>query len=119
MAGINILVGEEEVWLQEGAAKAHAKPLDRAMMSKQQKDLFEKTRTIGQILVKNDSDLAAVTLIRLGSAQSVSLCLQMNDAGRHWETEREAFLHPISRWCMWPYVGGPARSECPECSNVA
>ncbi|GFU90915.1 hypothetical protein TNCV_4922481 [Trichonephila clavipes] len=20
-----------------------------------------------------------------------------NDAGRHWETEREAFLHPISR----------------------
>ncbi|GFX99130.1 hypothetical protein TNCV_2493111 [Trichonephila clavipes] len=32
----------------------------------------------------------------------------LDDAGRHWETEREAFLHPISRLCMWPYVGGPA-----------
>ncbi|GFV27072.1 hypothetical protein TNCV_4853091 [Trichonephila clavipes] len=29
-----------------------------------------------------------------------------DDAGRHWETEREAFLHPISS--DWPYVGGPA-----------
>ncbi|GFW67028.1 hypothetical protein TNCV_4030481 [Trichonephila clavipes] len=32
----------------------------------------------------------------------------VRDAGCLWETEREAFLHPISRLCMWPDVGGPA-----------
>ncbi|GFU78474.1 hypothetical protein TNCV_2300861 [Trichonephila clavipes] len=31
-----------------------------------------------------------------------------DDAGCHWEMEREAFLHPISRLLMWPDVGGPA-----------
>ncbi|GFT30295.1 hypothetical protein TNCV_2376021 [Trichonephila clavipes] len=27
------------------------------------------------------------------------------DAGCHWEMEREAFLHPISRLLMWPGCG--------------
>ncbi|GFV45503.1 hypothetical protein TNCV_2891171 [Trichonephila clavipes] len=33
-----------------------------------------------------------------------------SDAGCHWEMEREAFLHPISRLLMW--VGMPEK-ECP------
>ncbi|GFY02868.1 hypothetical protein TNCV_3507481 [Trichonephila clavipes] len=31
-----------------------------------------------------------------------------DDAGCHWEMEREEFLHPISRLLMWPDVCGPA-----------
>ncbi|GFU60971.1 hypothetical protein TNCV_3372861 [Trichonephila clavipes] len=43
-------------------------------------------------------------------AKPFLLCVRLRhvDAGRLWETEREAFLHPISRLCMWPDVGGPA-----------
>ncbi|GFU18571.1 hypothetical protein TNCV_1805711 [Trichonephila clavipes] len=39
------------------------------------------------------------------SSDSSVLCL---DAGCHWEMEREAFLHPISRLLLSPCVGGPA-----------
>ncbi|GFT37315.1 hypothetical protein TNCV_1127381 [Trichonephila clavipes] len=43
-------------------------------------------------------------------AKPLLVCVRLrhDDAGRHWETEREAFLHPISRLRMWPDVGGPA-----------
>ncbi|GFW14310.1 hypothetical protein TNCV_1365651 [Trichonephila clavipes] len=33
------------------------------------------------------------------------------DTGCLWETEREAFLHPISSLLMWPDVIGPACDE--------
>ncbi|GFU83080.1 hypothetical protein TNCV_65501 [Trichonephila clavipes] len=34
--------------------------------------------------------------------------MTLDDAGCHWEMEREAFLHPISRLLLSPCVGGPA-----------
>ncbi|GFY11428.1 hypothetical protein TNCV_3182701 [Trichonephila clavipes] len=42
------------------------------------------------------------------------MIIKNDDAGCHWEMEREAFLHPISRLLMWPDVGGVIHRPIPS-----
>ncbi|GFU58472.1 hypothetical protein TNCV_687321 [Trichonephila clavipes] len=45
---------------------------------------------------------------RISTIPPRCLAILYRDAGCHWEMEREAFLHPISRLLLSPCVGGPA-----------
>ncbi|GFU92688.1 hypothetical protein TNCV_4635191, partial [Trichonephila clavipes] len=56
-------------------------------------------------------DWKKTVLLKLGEKSDEAPSLKERfDAGCHWEMEREAFLHPISRLLMGPDVGGSAWS---------